>query len=243
VPDTDTANNGGPTIFAVATRPERQACAASGIGSTGDHRVLFVQTGIGLHDKRALEQKIIENGATGLVSIGTAGGLAPNLAPGVLLVPEQVRCVDGRVFCTDANWHARVLAALGNELRVATGDLLGVSHVIRHPDEKRALHLQTKTVGVDMESANLAEIAGRVGVRFLVLRAIADTASDNIPKAAIASLTSAGDLNLPALLTYLLQHPSDLPGLLTTRRRFRAAARTLGQACRLAGKQLLIPNA
>jgi adenosylhomocysteine nucleosidase len=241
-PDTDAAHGrGGTIIFAVASRPERRACVASGIGST-NHPVLFVQTGIGLHGMEKLEQQAIHCGAAGLISIGIAGGLAPDLAEGVLLIPEQIRRVNGQVFQAHANWHDRVRTVLQNDLRVETGDLLGVSRVIRHPDEKRALHAQTKAVGADMESAILAEIAGRLGVPFLALRAIADTVEDELPKAAIAALTDAGETDFPALLACLLRYPSDLPGLITTWRRFRVAADTLARACRLAGRQLLITD-
>jgi len=241
-PDTGAAHSRGPIIFAVASRPERRACVASGIISTNDHPVLFVQTGIGLHGMEKLEQQIIHSGAAGLISIGTAGGLAPNLVAGALLIPEQIRRVDGQVFQPHANWHNRVRSALQNNLRVETGDLLGVSRVIRHPAEKRALHAQTKAVGADMESAILAEIAGRLGVPFLAVRAIADTVEDELPKAAMAALTDAGDTDFPALLACLLRHPSDLPGLITTWRRFRVAADTLARACRLASRQLLITD-
>lgn len=200
-----------------------------------------MQTGIGIADATELTERVIEAGATGLISIGTAGGLAPDVRAGALLIPGCIRNIDGEKFFADAPWHARVHAALKNTERVHTGDLLTVNHVVRRPDEKHSLHKMTKAVGLDMESSGLAEIAVQAGLPFLVLRVVMDTVFDKIPNAAIIAVSQTGDMRIMATLGYLARHPSDLPGMLRILRRYRSAAVSLRGACRLARKELMCP--
>ena len=190
----------------------------------------------------ALAEHAIEMGASGLISTGTAGALAPNLTPGMLLLPKRIRRIDGHTFRIDSNWHAGVLAALRPQLPVSTGDLLHVPAVIRDPDQKQALHEQTRAISADMESSHLAAVAARVGVPFLVMRVVMDMADDEIPEAALAAVTAAGDADPMALLRALLRRPADLPGLFRVVRRFRCAADTLRRACRVADRPLLSPD-
>ncbi len=201
-----------------------------------------MQTGIGITDAAKLTARVMETGAAGLLSIGTAGGLQPDLRAGALLLPGCIRRAGGKSFAADPEWHARVHAALKQTDRVHTGDLLSVNCVVRHPDEKESLFRQTQAIGVDMESAGLAEIAAHAGLPFLVLRVVMDTAADTIPKAATVSINEAGDTQSIALLSYLAGHLSDIPGLLRTAHRFRNAAGSLREACRLARDELLCPR-
>ncbi|MFO1060602.1 MAG: hypothetical protein U1E53_26975 [Dongiaceae bacterium] len=59
-----------------------------------------------------LAERLLAEGAPGLVSFGLAGGLAPELAPGRLLLPASVLLPDGGALAVDPAWHARARAAL-----------------------------------------------------------------------------------------------------------------------------------
>jgi adenosylhomocysteine nucleosidase len=201
-----------------------------------------MQTGMGIADAAQLTDRIMNTGASGLISIGTAGGLTPDLQPGALLLPSCIRHINGKKFTADPEWHAHVHAALKCTDRVHTGDLLSVTDVVRHPDRKDSLHRETEAIGVDMESAGLAEIAARAGLPFLVLRVVMDTVRDEIPEAATVSIGETGDTQSMALLSHLARNISELPGMLRTLRRFRNAAASLREACWLARNELLCPG-
>jgi hypothetical protein len=151
-----------------------------------------------------------------LISIGTAGGLSRSIAPGTLLVPKRVIFGDGRVLSADPDWQAQVYRALEPHMPLHSGDLLTVSELVRRPEQKRALRVETKA-----------------------LRAVMDAVDDEIPGAAVAAVNDQGDTVIGGLLKYLLGHPGDLPGLIRTARRFRVAAASLGEACRVARDALL----
>lgn len=201
-----------------------------------------MQTGMGIADAAQLTDRIVNTGASGLISIGTAGGLKPDLQPGALLLPNCIRHIDGKNFAADPEWHAQVHAALQCTDRVHTGDLLSVTDVVRHPERKNSLYRETEAIGVDMESAGLAEIAAHAGLPFLVLRVVMDSAGDEIPEAATVSIGETGDTQNIALLRYLAGHISELPGMLRTLHRFRNAAASLREACWLARNELLCPR-
>lgn len=233
---------GGPVIVATATQPERHACEGSLVANGDAIGPVFVQTGVGLQHPEDLLAWALRLGPAGLVSAGTAGALDPNLAPGAVLLPERIRCRTGEVIDTDPQWRARVHAALTPHMPVNTGELLDVNRVVRQPAEKIILHAQTSSTGMDMESAALGRIAVRIGVPFLIMRVVMDTAADRIPATALAGIAANGDIDRIALCADLLRHPGDLPALLLLLRRFRQAASALRRACLLAGRQLLRPE-
>jgi adenosylhomocysteine nucleosidase len=231
----------GPIVFAVATAAEKRACSAA-IEAASAHNAkhsYFLQTGSGPLRLETLAPRITRLGAAGLISIGTAGGLSRSIAPGTLLVPKRVIFGDGRVLSADPDWQAQVYRALEPHMPLHSGDLLTVSELVRRPEQKRALRVETKAVGVDMESGHLAQLARQIGIRFLTLRAVMDAVDDEIPGAAVAAVNDQGDTVIGGLLKYLLGHPGDLPGLIRTARRFRVAAASLGEACRVARDALL----
>jgi adenosylhomocysteine nucleosidase len=234
----------GPIVFAVATGPERRACSAvipTAAGSEAGY-AHFLQTGSGPLRLDMLVERVTKLRASGLISIGTAGGLAPDLAPGTLLLPKRILLHNGMAKTTDPDWRDHVYAALTPHFPVDTGDLLTAPELVRHPEQKRALHSDTKAVGVDMESGQLAQLAERIGIRFLVLRAVMDAVDDEIPGAALVAVNEQGDTAAGALLKYLLRHPGDLAGMIRTARRFQVAAGSLRQAARLARDSLLRPG-
>src|SRR6516164_11815587 len=60
---------------------------------------------------RAALRVAIERGASGIISFGIAGGLAPHLAAGDWVVASRVR-TEQRDFPTDRGWARSLLAAL-----------------------------------------------------------------------------------------------------------------------------------
>src|SRR5258707_10833155 len=86
-------------------------------------------------------------GASGIISFGIAGGLAPDLAAGDWVVGSSVR-TDQEYFPTDRIWARTLLAALP---RAVHADIVGADIPIADPSEKRRLHVRTGAVAVDTE--------------------------------------------------------------------------------------------
>jgi adenosylhomocysteine nucleosidase len=170
-----------------------------------------VCSGVDADRARTAARRLCEEGATGLVSFGLAGGLAADLAPGDLLLPKAVVLPGGGRIATEAGWRDRLAATLqraGPDLRDAP--IAGSDAIVATCDAKRALLAQTGAVAVDMESHAVAEVAARAGLPFVVLRAIADRSDQAIPSAARGAIDAQGDIRHIMLLVRLVGRPWEI---------------------------------
>ena len=163
--------------------------------------------------------------ASGIISIGIAGGLAPGLPVGQWVVADAV-LVDGESLSTDPAWTSRLAARLPEAAR---GVLLGVNAMVAEATQKASLHSTTGAVAVDMESHIVARVARRHRLPFAAARVISDAAHHNLPPAVLVGMKSDGGMDLPAVLRSLLANPGQLPALIRTgleaERGFRALLR------------------
>ncbi|RKT99154.1 hypothetical protein C7H84_32935 [Burkholderia sp. Nafp2/4-1b] len=182
-----------------------------------------------------LERALAEataRGCAGIVSFGTAGGLAPDLAPGALVIADAIDGPFGRVQ-TDPGWSARLVAALHDTpvwARVTRGTMAAVGAPVVSEQDKASLHRAKGALAVDMESHIAAAFAASRGVPFAVCRAIVDPAWRTLPRAATAGLRDDGSTAILPILRELLKQPSQLGPLLQVAGDARAARTTLIQA-------------
>jgi hopanoid-associated phosphorylase len=181
--------------------------------------------------ERALSDAIAR-GCSGIVSFGTAGGLAPDLAPGALIVAESV-CGPFGELRTDAAWSARIVDAFAGtpvERVTRRGKMAGVTAPVKSEAEKRSLHSSTGALAVDMESHIAGAIATARGLPFTVCRAVVDPAWRTLPPAATAGQRDDGTTAIGPILRELLRDPAQLGALLRLASDAREARATLVQA-------------
>jgi hopanoid-associated phosphorylase len=187
--------------------------------------------------ERALSAALAR-GCSGIVSFGTAGGLAPDLEPGSLIVADAVEGPFGRVE-TDRRWADRLAAAMtAGPLagRLQRGLMAAVTAPLVTADDKRALHRSTGALAVDMESHIAAATAAAHGLPFAVCRAIVDPAWRTLPSAATAGLRDDGSTALGPILRELMRQPSQLGALIQVAVDARAARTSLVQARQAMGE-------
>jgi adenosylhomocysteine nucleosidase len=204
-----------------------------------DHLLTISGTGPSHASQAAF--RLVERGAAALVSWGCAGALAPDLAPGELLIPERIFGADGTEHAADADWHRHILATLGLTLPVGSGALAESREVVFEPVGKRALFDATGALAVDMESAAVARVAQAHRRPFLAVRAVADSAAMALPAAVRVALNPRGDVRLAKLLSYSLRHPVQFIELARLGRAFGAAMATLRRVHDIAGSDLRFP--
>jgi adenosylhomocysteine nucleosidase len=199
---------------------------------------LATASGVGPERARGAGQRLLDLGATALLSWGSAGALDPSLRPGVLLLPATVVAVDGRLARVDADWHARVLQSISGLLPVHVGPLGEAARVAGTVAEKRRMREHTGAIGIDRESAALGRLAAQAGLPFLAVRAVADTADMDIPGIVMRALDHRGNVRHAKLAVLTLIQPSHLPGLVRLGVSFRAAQAALATVAR--GSQALL---
>lgn len=177
-------------------------------------------------------------GCSGIVSFGTAGGLAPDLEPGTLIVADAVEGPFGRLQ-TDRRWSDRLAAALAVgplTARVRRGLVAAVTAPLVSAGDKDVLHRSNGALAVDMESHIAGAKAAALGVPFAVCRAIVDPAWRTLPSAATAGLRDDGTTALAPILRELLRQPSQLAALIQVAIDARAARVSLVEARRAMGE-------
>ncbi|MGK9230063.1 hypothetical protein KXS07_00110 [Inquilinus limosus] len=171
----------------------------------------------------ALARDLVGRGATALLSFGIAGGLAPDLPTGRLVIGTAVRTGSVAYPC-DEDLAARLGAVLPDALR---GDVWGGDIIVDTAAAKARLHRDSGAVIVDLESAAVAIAAAKAGLPFGVLRAVADPAGHGLPPAALVGLDAEGRPAIGPVLRALARSPGQLPALVRLGRQSGAAMKAL----------------
>ncbi|MEN3976716.1 hypothetical protein [Emcibacter sp. SYSU 3D8] len=187
---------------------------------------------------RRVAAELLDQGSEALLSFGIAGALIEGLKPGTLLISSQV--VNWHLTIdTDQAWAARMTEGLG-KTRFATeaGRLAHSDPPAVTPADKRALHIMTKALGVDMESYGVGEIARDRGVPFLTLRVVADGATRILPSSALAAANPDGTVDTVRALTELALHPWEFADMVRLGLQTSAARKTLRNLALLGAPRL-----
>ncbi|MCK9606249.1 MAG: phosphorylase [Methylomonas sp.] len=222
--------NAGACVGIVVALPEELATLCSIRLKQGDycqvgvHWVIYA--GAGFRNAAAAAQLLADKGVQSLISWGCAAGLAPDIKPGDLLLASKIDNGQQQ-FDTDNQLSASLYQTLPDTIRVHTGKLYSCDRLISCSREKQRIHQQYDAMGLDMESAAIADVALRANLPFMAVRGIADPVSQTLPNAVIQALNNQGRVELPKLLRYLFWHPYELKALMQLGWHFHAAQRTL----------------
>lgn len=172
--------------------------------------------------EQALEaaQALCQRGATRVLSFGLAGGLEPGLPTGAIVIGTGVRAKGG--FAANAD-PAGCLALRERLPEARFGIVWGANAVIATPREKQELYQSSHCRIVDMESEAVVRAAARAGVSAAILRVVLDPWNLPLPPAALCPLRENGKPDMRRILASLLRDPSQLPDLLSLRRKVAAA--------------------
>jgi adenosylhomocysteine nucleosidase len=165
---------------------------------------------------------LLADGADGLISFGIAGGLAPGLPSGTLVVATEVIAEDGQRY-------PALRIAVESMAGAVSAPIAGARAIAAGAEAKQALYHWTGAVAVDLESAEVARLCADAGVPLAVIRVIADPAERDLPPAALVGLRPDGHVDLNAVLRSVLRLPGQIPALLTVALDTRRALATLGR--------------
>jgi len=178
------------------------------------------------------------DGARGIISIGIAGGLSPDLKPGDCVIATEVASGTERLLA-DMAWRRTLMQVLpfAKTALIAGSDTISASI-----DAKAALHRDTRARVVDMESHIVARVAQARKIPFAALRVVSDAYDRALPHAALAAMKPDGGINVGAVIVSLLTRPWQIPALMRTARDANAAFATLLRCRSLLGPRLGFPD-
>jgi len=186
-------------------------------------QALAISAGGDPHATRDGIANLIARGADRLVSFGIAGALDPSLKPGDLVIGSAVHS-EGERLPVDPKWLVTLTKHLAGA-RVA--EVVGSTAIAATAAQKAMLHRDTGGACVDQESHWVADAAHASRLPFIVIRAIADRAGDDLPPAVLVGLDSAGNPRTGAVIRALLRDPTQLPGLIRVALQTQRALKSL----------------
>ena len=148
---------------------------------------VYVQvTGIGKSQVLSAAESIFRDydPPTLVLSIGFCGALSDELKTGDLILARKLYLFDSDDALVVDNRYYQLAeqSILENRLPYVRRDSLTVPKMIRTPEEKNNLALSYHAQAVNMEDYWICSIAAQSGVPFLSVRAIVDTANQQIPE-------------------------------------------------------------
>ena len=184
-----------------------------------------VIVGAGDYHRTALLLDAASRRARCFISFGIAGGLAPHLKPGDVILSGEVVGEDRR-WCSDPRF-ADQLGELAREIGALRGPVFGARSILATESDKARAWRDTGALSVDLESAAVAHAAEIAGIPFVVLRTIADPATREMPPAAMIPLSPGGRPSFLRVFADVIRRPQQIRAMFGLARDYRHALEAL----------------
>lgn len=154
---------------------------------------------------------IAKSGCDILISFGFAGALDPRLAAGDLVIPNSVVDSERKIYKVDYKLHGKLTKRFSKNLKPSNGRLFSSDAVITDTTSKKKIFNMFNAVAVDMESAGVAKAATENNCSFMIIRAISDTAYQNLPRRSLNSFYLGNSVKIGNILLDLARNLHELP--------------------------------
>ena len=230
-------------VFA-AMEPEVRACF--GGGAVGEPRdvagspifesdgLAVCQTGLGRRSHDVATSVLAHFEPDAVLSVGTAGGLNPDLTAGQLLACSHVHHggMRGTLEETPAFSDERLVAlalevARGAEIEARIGSAVTVDEVVWTSAAKADLHGWMDHDVVEMESYWIGKAAAAADLPYLALRVVTDQAADELVET--PALSADGTFDVEAFQAWIKDHPEYIPAFARQAERSQQGLGTLAR--------------
>jgi adenosylhomocysteine nucleosidase len=163
------------------------------------------------------------------VSSGLAGALCNSLSPGDIVAPQLLiaKNVHADLPSDELHVDAHLRVQALDAGAVAADCLLTTDQVLTKATEKKVC--SSRAQSVDMESFEIVKQARAWGARGVVVRAISDSAEEDLPIDFNRTLSEQRQISIAKVLRELAKNPLALPALLRFGRQSRYAAERLAE--------------
>ncbi|MEE9498813.1 MAG: hypothetical protein V3V24_05700 [Nitrospinaceae bacterium] len=176
--------------------------------------IVLVRSGMGRdRARRALVEVAERYDLKEIISIGYAGALDPSLEVGDLIVADKVIKMDSSHPDEGVKSYSLNKEIFNSTAALRGRILLTVDHVAATPQEKKNLREKYSAVAVDMETSALAEEAQARNIPFISVRAITDTAVQELIDCSYL-VEEDGEVSKLKAGWHVLTHPGDLKGMI-----------------------------
>lgn len=194
----------------------------------GNVDLMLAVSGIGRKAAAITTRRLIDEGAQMIISAGIAAGLSPDAELGNVVTARRVILWDGDNRA-ETPVDLRMSSALPPSgtigIRISECDLATSDAVIFSSRQKQNVFQLTGAAALDMESYAVGEVCSACSVPFGAIRAISDTASQDLPPQIELLLTR----NNAGRLAVILAHPNIIPSLIRLRSQSSLAISNLSE--------------
>ena len=188
--------------------------------------IAFSLTGVGAARTRASIQRVAECEPEAIIMVGFCGGADTGLRVGDLHVASAYHSVGAApsdAIFADPDLSASIIAAARQQCNrvIWTGSSATVD-AVAGTAAKLAAHEATGAASVNMEDYWAANAACDVGIPFASIRAVLDTAGEDLP-----DWISENGESAARTIGRLVSHPRRVPGLIRIARQVMIARRNL----------------
>ena len=180
---------------------------------------------------RGLEGVLDSQPSRGVVVVGVAGGLSPDLECGDVVVCSEVEAEDGSVVAMDSD----LVAKARRYPPVKIGSTVSSEQVAVTEMDKRQLWLQhgsRPNQVVDLESVALSTVSQSFGLPCLVVRVVSDGPGERLPIDFNRFRNSDGGVDRAKVLRQAVRRPHLMRELLSLRDRVRSGSLELERVVR-----------
>ncbi len=194
--------------------------------------IVLVRSGMGRERaRRALVEIADKWDLKEVISIGYAGALDPSLEVGDLVVADKVVGMDSAGPAEEMKTYSLDKEIFNTTEAVRQRILLTVDRIAATPQEKKELREKYSAVAVDMETSALAEEAQTRNLPFISVRAITDTADQELIDCSHL-VAENGDVSKLKASWHVLTHPGDLKGMIDLGKQAKLATANLTEFLR-----------
>jgi len=186
------------------------------VGRWEGYHILLLRTGVGaIRANHALRQAAERFDIVQAVSIGYAGGLDPALHVGDLLIADQLSYPGqpGKLYVDSTMVNQAMALSCPEGVTSYQGGLVTVDEVVSKPEDKLLLGQLYSVMAVDMETYALAVAAKDLDIPFLSVRAITDTAGQELMDCSHL-VEEDGEVSKLKAGWHVITHPGDMKSMI-----------------------------
>ena len=191
------------------------------------NRFFFETCGQGPRNASQAAERLVEKKCDLLISWGVAGGLNPTHKCGDLIVSNRCVSEKGQEIFYRGNTAKDYIRRLETVVPATSGKVTTVFKAVTSAQRKKSLFQQTKADIVDMESHSIAKVAQANSIEFILVKAVIDEASDDVPNAFLECADEFGKPKLTKTFSVIWKQPGSISSLLKLGMKYRQSLKTL----------------
>lgn len=203
----------------------------------GGKNAILIESGIGMEHAAAATEKLIATAEPDvIVSFGFGGSVLPGLKAGDLVVGRQSLCYRSGEFSEQEGIDAALAETVARQLvahfdnqrmRVVQGEIITSASIANKQKLAGLLPAQVTFPVLDMETAAVTVESARRGIPVLALRAISDSAEEELDFSLEEFTDREMNIRLVKIIYTVVKRPRIIPQLIRLAGNAKIAANTL----------------